>query len=159
MRAMFLEFPEDLNTYAVDTQYMLGSNLLVAPVFDETEVTFYVPRSDDDKHGKWVSWFDHHKTYEPGQWYTETHGFDRLPLLIRPGSVTVVNPKLKVPEDDALSGIQLLVNGTLYGKTTVEVVNPGQTDEVLKTLKLSPSPAAASEVQCEGHPLEVVYVG
>lgn len=156
MRAMFLEFPEDLNTYAVDTQYMFGSNLLVAPVFDEREVTFYVPKTEDDDSGKWVSWFDHSKTYEGGQWYTEMHGFDTLPLLIRPGSATMVNPELKVPEGDALSGIQLLVNGTLRGETVVEIVNPGQTNEVLKTLRVS---HADGKVQCEDPSVEVVYVG
>ncbi|KAJ5670094.1 Alpha-xylosidase [Penicillium maclennaniae] len=156
MRAMFLEFPEDLNTYAIDTQYMFGSNLLVAPVFDNEEVTFYVPRSEGDGAGKWVSWFDHSKTYESGQWYTETHGFDTLPLLIRPASVTVVNPKLKVPEGDALSGIQLLVNGTLRGETTVEIVNPGQTNEVLKTLKVS---LTNGKVHCEDHSVEIVSIG
>ena len=33
MRAMMLEFPEDLGTAGVGTQYMLGGSLLVAPVF------------------------------------------------------------------------------------------------------------------------------
>jgi alpha-D-xyloside xylohydrolase len=157
MRAMFLEFPEDLNTYAVDTQYMFGSNLLVAPVFsEEGEVTFYVPRSDDDEAGKWVSWFDYSKTYESGRWYTETHGFDTLPILIRPGSVTVTNPTIKAPEDDALSGIELLINGRLRGETTVEIVNSAQTDEILKTVQLSP--AAGGKVEASGHDVKIVYV-
>lgn len=140
MRAMFLEFPDDLNTYTIDTQYMFGSNLLVAPVFsEEGTVTFYVPRSEDDQNGNWVSWFDHKKTYEPGRWYTETHGFETLPILIRPGSVTPINPKLKDPQGDAFDGLELLVNGKISRETEVEIVDPSATHNVLQTIKVTPS--------------------
>jgi alpha-D-xyloside xylohydrolase len=158
MRALFLEFPQDLNTYSVDTQYMFGSNLMVAPVFsEEGEVTFYVPRVEDESQGAWVSWFDYSKTYEGGRWYTETHGFDTLPILVRPGTVTITNPLLKAPEDAALEGIQLLVNGRLDGETSVEIVNPGQTGEVLKTIQISPA-ADGKSVEVEGEELEVIYL-
>ncbi|KAJ6017040.1 Aldolase-type TIM barrel [Penicillium sp. IBT 35674x] len=157
MRPLFLEFPKDLNTYAVDTQYMFGSNLLVAPVFtEEGEVTFYVPQVEGTE-GKWVSWFDHGKSYEAGRWYTETHDFDTLPILVRPGSATLINPTLKAPENDALSGIQVLVNGHLAAKTTLEVVDPSQTDEILKTIQLSPAQDGQT-VQCEGHAIEAVII-
>ncbi|KAJ5375230.1 Aldolase-type TIM barrel [Penicillium concentricum] len=157
MRPLFLEFPDDLNTYAVDTQYMFGPNLLIAPVFtEEGEVTFYVPESSDDEAGKWISWFDHSKSYESGRWYTETHDFDTMPILIRPGSVTITNPTIKAPEDDALSGIELLVNGRLRSETTVEIVNSAQSDEILKTIKVSPT--ADGKVEASGHSVKLVYV-
>lgn len=150
MRPMFLEFPDDLNTYTIDTQYMFGSNLLVAPVFsEEGTVTFYVPRSEDDHNGKWISWFDHQRTYEPGRWYTETHGFDTLPILVRPGSVTAVNSKLQTPQDDAIEGLELLVNGRIIKETVIEVVDPNQTHEVLQTIKLEPDSAAELGVKVE----------
>ncbi|KAL2814201.1 glycosyl hydrolases family 31-domain-containing protein [Aspergillus cavernicola] len=136
MRPMFVEFPEDLNTYPLDTQYMFGSNLLVAPVFsDSGSVTFYVPRTPEDSQGSWISWFDHEKKYESGRWYTETHGFETLPILVRPGSVTPLNPKLKAPEGDALDGLEVLVNGGLGGEVIrVEVVDPEKTHEVLRVV-------------------------
>lgn len=44
MRAMVLEFPDDPTCEDIDTQYMLGDDLLVAPVFREDGVArFYVP--------------------------------------------------------------------------------------------------------------------
>jgi alpha-D-xyloside xylohydrolase len=157
MRPMFLEFPDDLNTYPLDTQYMFGSNLLVAPVFsEEGTVTFYVPRTPEDGCGKWRSWFEHGKTYESGQWYTETHGFEALPLLIRPGSVTPVNPKLRVPEGDALDGLEVLVNGALMGEVEVEVVDPGKTHEALKTIRVSPGDGDG--VTVDDANVKVVYV-
>ncbi|KAL4806410.1 glycosyl hydrolases family 31-domain-containing protein [Aspergillus unguis] len=138
MRPMFLEFPDDLSTWTLDTQYMFGSNLLVAPVFsDDGVVTFYVPRTPEDEEGrgKWISWFDHGKTYESGRWYTETHGFETLPILIRPGSVTPLNFKLEKPEGDPLDGLEVLVNGSLAAEgAQIEIVDPATTHEVLKTL-------------------------
>ncbi|KAL4980856.1 glycosyl hydrolases family 31-domain-containing protein [Aspergillus desertorum] len=142
MRPMFVEFPDDLNTYPLDTQYMFGSNLLVAPVFsDEGVVTFYVPWTSEEekRRGQWISWFDHSKTYKGGRWYTETHGFDTLPILVRPGSVTPVNYKLEKPEGDPLNGLEVLVNGTIDGKVEVEIVDPETTHEVLKVLTVSGS--------------------
>ena len=45
LRPMVLEFPEDPATEHVDTQYMLGDSLLVAPVFAaHGRVCYYVPR-------------------------------------------------------------------------------------------------------------------
>jgi alpha-D-xyloside xylohydrolase len=163
MRAMFLEFPNDLNTYSIDTQYMFGGNLLVAPVFsDEGVVTFYVPRTEEEERGdgKWVSWFDHGKSYEGGRWYTETHGFETLPILVRPGSVTPLNPKLAAPEDDALDGLEVLVNGRLRGEVAVQVVDPAKTHEVLKvvTVELGEGDVVAT-VDGEDAKVKVNWVG
>ncbi|CRG88668.1 Alpha-xylosidase [Talaromyces islandicus] len=159
MRAMFLEFPDDLNTYAIDTQYMFGSNLLVAPVFsEEGRVTFYVPYSDDDSQGKWRSWFDHSKTYEPGRWYTETHGFDTLPILIRPGSITPINLNLKAPEGNALEGLQLLVNGTIASQKDVKIVNPSQADEVLSVVQVTPTPEITEKVNASAEGIKVTQL-
>ncbi|RAL13749.1 putative sugar hydrolase [Aspergillus homomorphus CBS 101889] len=162
MRPLLLEFPEDLNAWAVDTVYMLGDALLVAPVFSaDGEVTFYVPRAaaEEESEGhdaKWVSWFDHAKTYEGGRWYTETHGFDSLPLLIRPGAVVPVNFSLKRPEDDPLVGLEVLVNGPLKEEVQVEVVDPVRAHEVLKVVNLKG--AADGEVSADVEGVKVTRI-
>ncbi|PGG99796.1 hypothetical protein AJ79_08418 [Helicocarpus griseus UAMH5409] len=135
MRPTFFEYPEDFNTYAVDTQYFLGSNLLVAPVFSKKNtVRFYVPESE----GKWVSWFDKEKQYEGGKWYTETHSFLSLPLLIRPGTVTAINPSATDVMDDGNKELELLVNGPIKEKITLDIVDPNQPDSVLRTITAEP---------------------
>jgi alpha-D-xyloside xylohydrolase len=74
MRPMLLEFPEDPTSWFLDQQYMLGPDLLVAPVFTVSgEVTFYLPK------GKWRNYFSD-EIVEGGRWLTEIHGFDSLPL-------------------------------------------------------------------------------
>ncbi len=42
MRPMFLEFPEDARTFAMDAQWMLGEALLVAPVVAEGQSSVHV---------------------------------------------------------------------------------------------------------------------
>lgn len=135
MRAMLVEFGNtDQNVWSIDTQYMLGDSLLVAPVFSkEGEVSFYVPYSDGSSGAKWRSYFDRTKTYEEGRWYTEMHGFDTLPLLVRPGAVLPVNPSLKAPDGDLLDGLKVWANGPLQGDKLVELVEPSDVKSVSKS--------------------------
>lgn len=79
MRPMLLAFPEDPTAWFLDQQYMLGPDLLVAPVFTASgEVTFYLPA------GQWRNYFTD-EIIEGGRWLTETHGFKSLPLYSRNG--------------------------------------------------------------------------
>lgn len=84
MRAMVIDFSEDLTTHTLDQQYMLGENLLVAPIFnDQGTCTFYVPNG-----GKWTHYLTN-KIYEGGKWYQEKYDYFDLPLLARPNSLIV----------------------------------------------------------------------
>lgn len=85
LRSMVLEFPDDPGCEDLDMQYMLGSNLLVAPIFNNQGIaTFYVPEAG----GKWTSILTG-KTYPGGRWYREKFDDQDLPLLARPNSVIV----------------------------------------------------------------------
>lgn len=46
MRAMFYEFPEDAVTWELNSQYMYGSDILVAPIVEEHAVSrkVYLPK-------------------------------------------------------------------------------------------------------------------
>lgn len=82
MRAMLLEFPEDPVCLNLDRQYMLGSDLLVAPIFsDDGEVQFYLPQG-----GLWVNLLDG-ENLEGGQWYKRQYDYMNLPLFLRPDAV------------------------------------------------------------------------
>jgi alpha-D-xyloside xylohydrolase len=132
MRAMLLEFPDDENVWNVDTQYMLGDQLLVAPVFDAGGlVKFYVPTTAQS--GVWRSWLDEKKTYEGGKWYEEQHDFDSLPLLVQPGGIVPVNHKLKAFDGDVLDGLEVIVNGPLDMDKDVQVVEATGVQKVSKT--------------------------
>jgi alpha-D-xyloside xylohydrolase len=98
MRAMLLEFPQDRTAAFLDQQYMLGPDLLVAPVFgDEGDVDVYVPA------GAWTGYLDGAPVSGPG-WVRQRHGFDSLPLLVRPGAVVAVSGRTDRPDyDDAVA--------------------------------------------------------
>ncbi|MGN8246691.1 alpha-xylosidase [Cellulomonas soli] len=101
MRPMVLEFPDDPGAATVDTQYMLGGDLLVAPVFSAAgEVDVYVPE------GTWTSLLDGEQVTGP-RWHRQQHGFDSLPLYVRPGAVLPVGSRTDRPDYDFLEGLTL----------------------------------------------------
>src|SRR5690606_26486831 len=76
LRAMAFEYPDDRNCRPLDTQYMLGSALLVAPVFSEKGgVEYYLPP------GNWRNLLTG-ETASGGGWRCETHGYLSLPLWV-----------------------------------------------------------------------------
>lgn len=80
MRPMFMEFPDDPAVWTLDRQYMLGPDLLVAPVFSrQGDVEYYLPK------GRWTNWFTGERLdLAVGQWRRETGvGFDYVPLWAR----------------------------------------------------------------------------
>ncbi|KAF8904664.1 glycoside hydrolase superfamily [Mucidula mucida] len=84
MRPLFMEFPEDPICWTIDTQYMLGANLMVCPIFNQAgSVQFYVPE------GNWYGMVDGKMRRGP-RYFVETHDFMSLPVLLRPGGVVVL---------------------------------------------------------------------
>ncbi|MFD9873859.1 alpha-xylosidase [[Kitasatospora] papulosa] len=115
MRPMLAEFPGDPASRTLDRQYMLGPDLLVAPVFTEDgEVEYYVPE------GTWTSLLTGERVTGPA-WRRETHGFDSVPLLVRDGAVLPWGADDQRPDGDWLEGLTLRVFGPGTGGTTVTV--------------------------------------
>ncbi|WP_394771020.1 alpha-xylosidase [Lacisediminihabitans sp.] len=103
LRPMQLEFADDPATGYLDRQYMLGADLLVAPVFSaDGTVEFYLPA------GTWTNYFTG-ETVAGGGWRTETHGFDSLPLYVRDGGVIPVGSRVDRPDYDYLDGLTVRV--------------------------------------------------
>ncbi|WP_119070242.1 alpha-xylosidase [Aggregatilinea lenta] len=76
MRAMVLEFPDDPTCRPLDTQYMLGPALLVAPIFGASgEVTYYLPA------GEWRHLLTG-KIVQGSAWRTERYNYLGLPLWV-----------------------------------------------------------------------------
>jgi alpha-D-xyloside xylohydrolase len=84
VRAVALEFPDDPTSWYVDRQFMVGSHILAAPVFEEDgSVEYYLPP------GRWFSFWDG-KEAQGGRWVREKYGFLQLPLFVREGTVLVL---------------------------------------------------------------------
>ncbi|MFJ6743318.1 alpha-xylosidase [Streptomyces sp. NPDC091279] len=109
MRAMVLEFPADPGCAHLERQYMLGPDLLVAPVFDDDgDVTYYVPE------GTWTHFLTGETVTGP-RWTRERHGFLSVPLLVRPGAVIPVGAVCDRPDYDLADGVTLRAFGLAPG--------------------------------------------
>jgi alpha-D-xyloside xylohydrolase len=118
MRPMLLEFPDDPAVAYLDRQYMLGSDILVAPVFSASgEVEFYLPE------GTWTSLITGERV-RGGRWVRETHGFTSLPLYARPGAVIPWGARSDRPDYDYLDGLTLRVFDGGSGTADVTVTTP-----------------------------------
>jgi len=116
MRPMVLEFPDDPGARDVDTQFMLGDRLLVAPVFRaDGEVDVYLPGG-----GSWVSLLDD-ETMAPG-WAHRAYDLTSLPLLQRPDTVLPVGARDDRPDYDWADGVTLRLHELADGHDEVVVV-------------------------------------
>ncbi|GAA3215425.1 alpha-xylosidase [Microbacterium terregens] len=118
MRPMQLEFPDDPAVAHLDRQYMLGADILVAPVFTaDGDVEFYLPA------GTWTHLLTGDEV-TGGTWRRERHGFTSLPLYVRPGAVIPWGARSDRPDYDYLDGLRLRVFPGGTGTATVTVTTP-----------------------------------
>ena len=82
MRPLLLEFPDDKTTYRIDTQFMVGENILVSPVMEagSTSRWMYLPN------GEWYNFWTREKL-AGGKWMDAKAPMDQIPLFIRAGAV------------------------------------------------------------------------
>ncbi|ANI87956.1 glycoside hydrolase [Arachidicoccus ginsenosidimutans] len=92
VRGMVLEFPKDSVTWGTATQYqfMYGSSLLVAPVYEagETRDSIYLPK------GEWFDYFTGDK-YNGNQWLRHFDApLDKLPVFVKTGAIIPLYPAM-----------------------------------------------------------------
>ena len=103
MRSMVLEFTRDRNCWYLDKQYMLGDNLLVAPIFnDESVGSFYLPQ------GTWTDFFTGEEM-TGGVWTEKTYDYLHLPLMVRENSIVALGSCDDKPDYDYADGVELRV--------------------------------------------------
>ena len=91
MRPLWFEYPDDTRTYTIEDEYLVGRDLLVAPVVREsaTKRGVYFPAGDD-----WVDWWTG-KRYEGGKDAEVEAPLDRLPLFARAGATIPTQPVIQ----------------------------------------------------------------
>jgi alpha-D-xyloside xylohydrolase len=80
MRPMLLEYASDPTCRTLDRQYMLGDDLLVAPLFHDSRAEYYLPE------GQWTHLLTG-ETRGGGRWYFDELDFFGVPLWIRENAV------------------------------------------------------------------------
>ena len=103
MRSMVLEFTADRNCHYLDKQYMLGDNLLVAPIFnDQSMGIFYLPK------GTWTDFFTG-EVMEGGTWAERKYDYLHLPLMARENSIIAMGACDNRPDYDYADGAELRI--------------------------------------------------
>ncbi|MCG3156285.1 MAG: Oligosaccharide 4-alpha-D-glucosyltransferase [bacterium] len=106
MRPLFLEFPEEAETYQGHnhTTYLWGNDMLVAPVTRAGERIrkVYLPA------GTWYDFWEN-KTYAGGNYIYVDAPVEKLPLFVRAGAVLPMGEVLQYVEEKPLTQIDLHV--------------------------------------------------
>ncbi|MDR0942914.1 MAG: alpha-xylosidase [Ruminococcus sp.] len=103
MRALMLDFTDPVCRH-IDTQYMFGDNLLVAPIFNEEgNAEFYLPDC-----GIWTDIISG-ETLSGGRYYNKNYDYFGLPLLAGPNSIIPFGSFNGDFEYDYLDGTEFVI--------------------------------------------------
>ena len=91
LRPLWFEYPADSKAALIDDQYLVGKDLLVAPVLHEgyTKRRVYFPKGDD-----WIDWWDGSR-HDGGTSEFVAAPLDRLPLFVRAGAAIPTEPVIQ----------------------------------------------------------------
>src|SRR5690349_13329002 len=88
-RPLMLNYQDDANTYNLDDEFMIGEDLLVAPIVkpDVTSRLVYLPAG---------SWYDYwtNKKYAGGTMISVEAPLDTVPMFVRAGAIIPTGPSL-----------------------------------------------------------------
>ncbi|WP_070119824.1 glycoside hydrolase family 31 protein [Bacillus marinisedimentorum] len=110
MRPLFMEYPDDPNTYTMSDQFMIGSSVIAAPIMTPgtTHRAVCLPE------GSWVDYWDG-TVYDGGQFILYRAELDTLPLFIKKGSFLVhgtVKQSTEAKEENPVIHLFAAENGT-----------------------------------------------
>lgn len=117
MRPLWYEFPNDKKTYLIGDEFMVGPDVLVAPVVKQGMTTrgIYLPVG-----AEWIDWWSGQKIESGTIHYLQTP-IDRLPIFVRVGAV--------IPTQSTIQSTNEMANAEL----TLNVVAGVGPDKIEKT--------------------------
>ena len=102
VRALFVEFPQDKGAWQIDNEYLFGSDILVAPLFEEgkKERDVYLPQ------GQWID-YQTGKIYTSG-WHSISCDKIEAIIMVREGAIIPHIKKAQSTKDLDWSNIELV---------------------------------------------------
>ena len=106
VRALFVEFPQDKGAWQIDNEYLFGSDILVAPLFEEgkKERDVYLPQ------GQWID-YQTGKSYANG-WHSISCDKIEAIIMVREGAIIPHIKKAQSTKDLDWSNIELVAYTT-----------------------------------------------
>ncbi|MCL4124434.1 UNVERIFIED_CONTAM: hypothetical protein GTU68_019351, partial [Idotea baltica] len=135
-RPLFFKYPQDSETYAMDTQFLWGNELMIIPVLEEnaTSVEAYFPE------GKWYDWYSGHVVSSSGQEYLSLPAaLDTIPLVVAGGSVLPCQNPANTTTQSRLNPFGLVIALNEDGQASGELVwnkpqDPGFTEWTFRAI-------------------------
>nr|CAD7427818.1 unnamed protein product [Timema monikensis] len=114
---IFFEFPSDESTYSIDTAFMWGSGLLIAPVLTEatTQVDIYLPLA------QWYDFYTGALLTSGGADTTLDAPLDTIPLLVRGGHILPMQEPGMTTTASRKNNFQLMVASDESGSASGEL--------------------------------------
>lgn len=103
MRPLVLDFQDDPNTAHLESQFLLGESLLVAPVFgEENEQRVYLPE------GEWVDFWTNRIESGP-KWISSPTPLDTMPLFVKAGAIIPTSEGKQFIDQEQSESLHLLI--------------------------------------------------
>ncbi|XP_078486588.1 sucrase-isomaltase, intestinal [Ciona intestinalis] len=106
IRSLLAEFPTDITTYTIETQFLLGGNILISPVLHEGEdsVKAYVPDA---------TWYDYYTGAKLATGLRKTFTYfhapwDHIPIHIKGGSIIPTQTPARTTELQRSNGLGII---------------------------------------------------
>jgi alpha-D-xyloside xylohydrolase len=144
-RPLVYDFPLDPTTWQVDDEYLLGPDLLVAPMFK--------PRGSRDIYLPAGGWYDFwtDRRFDGARWITYEAELETLPTFVRAGAVIPMGPELQYASEQAWDPLSFEVYPGVGGVTEFDIAD----DRRQLRLQLTVSERT---VLLEGGPLDYVPI-
>jgi alpha-glucosidase (family GH31 glycosyl hydrolase) len=116
-RPLVYDHPLDRTTWHIDDEYMLGPDLLVAPMFKARgSRDIYLPA------GGWYDYWTDHR-FDGGHWIRYEAELETLPLFVRAGAVLPMGPDLQYANERAWDPLDFEVYPGNEGVTEFELTD------------------------------------
>lgn len=123
-RPLFFSFPDDVQTYEISTQFLLGRGVLVSPALTKGAVSVYAYFPA----GNWFNLFDHSAIRSAddhsGRWVTLPTPLESTNVHVRGGNILPLQGAAMTTREARRSGFKLLValddEGTARGKVYLD---------------------------------------
>jgi alpha-glucosidase len=115
-RPLLLNYQDDSNTYNLDDEFMIGDDLLVAPILrpDVTHRLVYLPKG---------TWYDYwtNKNYSGGTMISVDAPLETVPMFVRGGAIIPMGPSLKYVGEKPLDPITFHIYPDATGSASAKL--------------------------------------
>jgi len=102
-RALFLHYPQDIRTYHISDQVLIGKYLMAAPILRPGQIArqVYLPE------GVWYDWWEGTR-YEGGRYILADAPLNKIPLFARAGAIIPMGPVMNFVNEKVLDPLALI---------------------------------------------------